>query len=184
MPARARPTNHSGHSVISRTSCSPLRLVDAPDGKMVAMTDTDVANSTDPVREHLRRVLLVNRAGNERRDAEILAEEAAGRRIVSGGQISGNTWELHDWRTGTPLAGGDGGIAEMDEVGEQLDPDGKWLHIDRLGYDDEALAYVQTEGLPGDLNSALQEWLDNTGTSNEELAAFVGWPVEKVADCR
>jgi hypothetical protein len=148
------------------------------------MTDTDRGNTTDLVRQHLRRVLLANKTGNERRNAAIEEAEAAGRRIVSGGQISGKTWELHDWRTGEALAGGDGGLEEMDKVGERLDPDGTWLHIDRLGYDDEALAYVETEGLPGDLNSTLQDWLDNTGTSDEELAAFVGWPVEKVTACR
>jgi hypothetical protein len=177
------PTGGSGVNG-RRTRCFPCWVVALRPGRMLAMTDTGSSPATDPVREHLRRVLLANKAGNERRTAAIEAAEAAGRRIVNGGQISGQTWELHDWRTGEHLAGGDGGLDEMDTVGERLDPDGTWLHIDRLGYDDEALAYVETEGLPGDLNSALQEWLDNTGTSDEELAAFVGWPVEKVAACR
>jgi hypothetical protein len=140
--------------------------------------------ATDVVRDHLRRVLAAGKNADDRRRAMIESAEAAGKRIVSGSSLGRDTWEIHDWRTRQTLARGSGGIAELDEVLRCLDPAGNWLHIDHFGYDDELLSHVVTAGLPGDLGSILQDWIQNTDTSDEEIAAFIDWPVEKVAECR
>lgn len=60
----------------------------------------------------------------------------------------------------------------------RLDPDGKWLHIDSL---DTEPGSVDLAGLPASLADALQDWLGSTGTSDEDVAQFVGWSVEEVA---
>jgi hypothetical protein len=142
-------------------------------------------NATDAVRAHLRRVLQHNKDRKLRRLDRIAAEEAAGHRIISGGQTHGAHWSLHDWRSGDVIAEGDQGIDEFDEVRERLDPDDSWLHIDHIPFSDDAPAFLPAEqGLPGDLGVVLQQWVSGTGTSSEALGVFVGWPAAQVDECR
>ncbi|MDR7275915.1 hypothetical protein [Catenuloplanes atrovinosus] len=141
-------------------------------------------DATDAVRAHLRRVLLHNRDLKQRRLDRIAAVESAGHRIISGGRTHGAQWSLHDWRTGETIASGEHGIDEFDEVRERLDPGDAWVHIDEITFDPEPYRPIDAEGLPGDLGIVLQQWVSGTGTSSAALAAFVGWPVERVEECR
>ena len=43
---------------------------------------------------------------------------------------------------------------------------------------------VTTEGLPESLCTALTDWADARSTPHQEVAEFVGWPVERVQAAR
>lgn len=105
-----------------------------------------------------------------------------GRRIVGGGQISQHGWEITDWVTGQVLAQGDDGLEGYAEASERLDPEGMWIHIDHVG--PELSPLPVTAGIPESLGTALADWIGSWGTSDEEIAEFIGWPVDKVSDCR
>lgn len=140
-------------------------------------TGTDTA-----VREYLRAHLRCRLTDENARLDRIRALEAAGHRMVDGGQTGRTeddqaTWEITDWRTGEVLASGIGDNA-YDSEGARLDPDGKWLHIDNV---EEDMAEVESAGFPASLADFLQDWLGSAGTSDEDVAEFVGWSVEEVA---
>lgn len=146
--------------------------------------------SDDVVRSHLRKILeawLLDGADEATRIAEI---ETAGGRIVSGGQTDSYgadgkaPWEIHDWRTGELLASGrSAGPEGMDEAIAILDPEETWVDVGNIVMDAEPTE-VQTDGIPSSLSVALGEWMGSTGTTDEEIAEFVGWPVDKVRRCR
>jgi hypothetical protein len=136
---------------------------------------------TDVFREHVRRVLEANLRSKKAildRAAEL---ERSGRRIVSGGQVSQDGWEITDWRTNELIAEGGGGIAGYDATAARLDPENTWFHADHLG-GDEPVPYVETPGVPETLGHAIEEWADSPSTPEEEIAEFIGWPVEKVRE--
>ncbi|MBL7258789.1 hypothetical protein [Paractinoplanes lichenicola] len=43
---------------------------------------------------------------------------------------------------------------------------------------------VVTAGVPPSLRRALEEWVTQDSTPDEEIAAFIGWPVPKVREYR
>lgn len=148
------------------------------------MTDTTAQMTTaehsvrDYVRAHLRCRLVDEQARLER----VRALESAGHRMVDGGQTGRtedgrDTWEITDWRTGELLASGTGSEI-YDSDGMRIDPDGKWMHIDNV---DEDLTEADRGDIPASLANVLQDWVGSAGTSDEDIAAFVGWSVEEVA---
>ncbi len=149
------------------------------------MTDTHTlkAGTDTAVRGYVQALLRQYRAEEDSRLERIFALEADGRRIISGGQTRGDSWEITDWRTGELLASGTGGIDEYDAAAKRLDPDGKWLHIDTINVwpDDGEPVSVEPVGIPASLAVALQDWLGSAGTPDEDVAQFVGWSVEEVA---
>lgn len=144
------------------------------------MTDTHSPQSgTDTaVRDYVQALLRQCRSDEDARQERIRALEAAGRRMVNGGQTGEDEWEITDWRTGETLASGTGGLDAYGEAGQRLDPNGTWLHIDNLDAD---LVDVEPVGLPASLADALQDWLGMASTPDEDVAQFVGWSVEDVA---
>ena len=38
---------------------------------------------------------------------------------------------------------------------------------------------IETPGIPVSLGHAIQDWLAMLATSDEEVAEFIGWPVER-----
>lgn len=137
---------------------------------------------TDIVKHHLRRVLeaSLNVADDEQDRAEKL--ERTGHRIVSGGQVSRDRWEITDWRTGEMIAQSDGGIDEYEAALDRLDPDGMWF--DAGGLTAIGVPFVRTPGIPASLGEALEEWMGTRSVTDEEIAELIGWPVEKVAKQR
>ncbi|MFD8777555.1 hypothetical protein [Streptomyces sp. NPDC059916] len=135
-------------------------------------TGTDTA-----VRDYVQALLRQHRSDEDTRQESIHALEAAGRRIIEGGQAGEDSWTITDWRTGVLLASGTGDHRDYDAAAMRLDPDGKWLHIDNVDADP---TIVEPVGIPASLADALQDWLGSAGTADEDVAQFVGWRVDEV----
>ncbi|MFE5479717.1 hypothetical protein ACFQ9R_28700 [Nocardia sp. NPDC056541] len=139
-------------------------------------------SGTDVVRAYVRALLSGHAGEADLRDAEIRALQAQGRRIVDGGQIDRDTWEITDWATGAMIAYGAEGLDGYYEAAQRLDPEGTWIHIDHIG---PALTDRPTvEGVPTSLGTALADWIGSRGTTDEEVAEFIEWPVDKVSAAR
>ncbi|MEV0733392.1 hypothetical protein [Polymorphospora sp. NPDC050346] len=137
---------------------------------------------SDVVRDHIVRLLEENARRNAKYDEHLDELERLGHRFVDGGQTGHDTWEIRDWPSGELIAKGDGGYEGYDAAVARLDPDEKWLHIDHVGTDIPWLD-VDTAGLPGGLGEAIEQWVNGHAT-DEEIAEFIGWPVDKVKDHR
>ncbi|MEU6054194.1 hypothetical protein ABZ829_27710 [Streptomyces xanthochromogenes] len=147
------------------------------------MTTTQPASTDTVVREYVQALLRSQLVDEEARQQTIRELEKAGHRLIDGGQTGRSedgeaTWEITDWRTGALLASGSGDHHTYDDTTARLDPDGKWIHIDSIDNDPPE---VEPAGLPASLADALQDWLGSAGTSDEDVAEFVGWSVEEVA---
>lgn len=148
---------------------------------LISLVDQQQGSTGVPdasVRDYVRALLHQYRADEGARQERIRALEADGRRIVDGGQTGQDSWEITDWRTGDLLALGTGGIVDYDAASTRLDPDGEWLHIDRVDVDP---VDVEPVGFPASLADALQDWLGLVTTPDEDVAQFIGWSVEEVA---
>lgn len=154
-----------------------VTMIDS-EGEQVADTTAQPTTPDDSVRNYVQALLRQHRSDEDARQERIRALEAAGRRMVNGGQTGEDEWEITDWRTGETLASGTGGLDAYGEAGQRLDPNGTWLHIDNL---DTGLADVEPIGIPASLADALQDWLGMASTPDEDVAQFVGWSVEDVA---
>ncbi|MEV4280520.1 hypothetical protein [Actinoplanes xinjiangensis] len=129
------------------------------------------------LKSYIRNVLEANHADNEKIERRIARLESEGRRIVAGGQINETAWDIVDWRTNEILAAGDDGLDGFEAAGKDLDPDDKWIHYDRVLEDTEP-TWVEDEGLPDGLADVIEDWA--LSGDAEEIAEFVGWPVDKV----
>ncbi|MFC3993944.1 hypothetical protein [Actinoplanes siamensis] len=135
----------------------------------------------DLLKEHVKNVLEANFAGIGETRRRVDDLEARGHRIVTGGQIGQDGWDIIDWRTNEILAAGDGGPEEYAAATRELDPDGMFVHYDRI-LDEQDLEYVSTPGLPDGLANAVEDWVLSDDADPEEIAGFIGWPVEKVEE--
>ncbi|MBM2614268.1 hypothetical protein JIG36_01700 [Actinoplanes sp. LDG1-06] len=89
---------------------------------------------------------------------------------------SATHWELHDWLTGELVAHGDnpaGLRAALAGV----------CHADSM-YDEIPEPDTADTGLPPSLSRALEEWVCDPATPDEDIAQIAGWPVAKVRDHR
>jgi hypothetical protein len=109
--------------------------------------------------------------------------ERDGRHLFDGGQVGPDTWEIYDWRTKELLAKGTGGFEGYDAALDRLDPDGVFYDSDNL-CDAVPFPHVQTPGVPSSLSEVLEEWTLSRHAPAEEVAAFIGWTVEKVVAYR
>jgi hypothetical protein len=135
---------------------------------------------SDPLRIHVRKILNARAAESAADQAKIREAEAAGHRIIDGGQIEGDSWAIKDWRTGEELVSGDGGLERCDAACKRLDPDGRWWHIDNLMDQVEWQDISSTDGIPPSLAKALEEWVDSLHTPIEEVAGVAGLDVDGV----
>lgn len=139
--------------------------------------------SVDLVRQHIRSVLETILADEQRRQAHVAQLERDGHRIVTGGSSGRRKWKIVDWRTNEVIAEGNDGAAGCEAAWNRLDPNNTWYNIDHI--DNEVpLTDVTTPGLPTGLGEALTEWVEEDRASDEEVAEFIGWPVERVRECR
>jgi hypothetical protein len=150
---------------------------------LTSMSDTlDPQPGTDTaVRSYVQAVLRQYRADQDARIERITALEATGSRIIDGGQIDQDAWEIKDWRTGELLAEGTGDHRDYDAATTRLDPDGKWLHIDTIDIDPMDVEHI---GIPESLANALLDWLGSAATPDEDVAQLVGWSADDVAHHR
>ncbi|MER7000141.1 hypothetical protein [Streptomyces sp. NPDC000410] len=132
-----------------------------------------------PIQDYIRALLRRSLEERTARHESIRKVEAAGHRVIDGGQIGENAWEITDWRTGELIEKGTGGYEAYDATCERLDPAGMWILIDNVG-DEEDRPLVEHDGIPASLAEALQDWLGWAGTTDGDVARFVGWPVKKV----
>lgn len=140
--------------------------------------------TVDVTRLHVRRILEAQHRRDEARLERVEELERAGRRIVTGGQTM-DGWEIIDWRTDDVIAKGTSGFGGYEAATHQHDPDGTFYHIDSLSPIDETPPYVETPGMPASLGRVLEDdWIGRMDTTDEEIAAFIGWPVEKVSAYR
>jgi hypothetical protein len=134
---------------------------------------------SDLLEQHVRNVLEANFAFVTRTRRRVEELEAQGHRVISGGMIGQDAWDIVDWRTNEILAAGAGGADELAAAARELDPDGTFVHYDSV-VDDEDAGFVSTPGLPAGLAETVEEWvLDGDA---DEIAGFIGWPVEKVIE--
>ncbi len=144
-----------------------------------ATSTQNTRSGTDAVREHARRVLEASRGDDQARLRHVEELERAGHRIVGGGQTSGDSWAIYDWRTNQLIAEGDNGIEGYDAAAGRLGPDEKWFHSDHL-WDDVPITDVEPVGLPPSLGLAIEDWIGAMSTPDAEIAEFIGWSVDSV----
>jgi hypothetical protein len=138
---------------------------------------------SEAIRDHVRKILRAFAVEVEAEAAKIREIEAAGGKIVSGGQIDGDEWEITDWRTNARLAHGTNGLAGYEEAADRLDPDGLWMHIDQIAEQVAIEEVAPTDGIPPSLGEALQDWVSSSHTPVEEIAEVTGWDVAEVERC-
>ncbi|MEU7820679.1 hypothetical protein [Catellatospora sp. NPDC049133] len=133
----------------------------------------------DLAQEYVRRYLVSQREAESRLADEIGKLEAVGHRIIDGGQTGQSSWMYTDWLTGEVIASGDDD--PDDEVFEELDPDGMFIHIDNVV---RHPVNPDNPGIPHSLAEALRDWVDLLKTTDEDIAQFVGWSADDVAAAR
>lgn len=126
---------------------------------------------SDLMRQHIRAILQFEEEHDDRK-AKLLADhEAKGHRIVSGGQVDHDTWDVTDYRTGETIIEGDGGYEgysrAVDEHGAM------WLHIDPITEHLFDIPDPVTPGLPESLCEALAQWV-REGASGNDIAVALG----------
>lgn len=133
----------------------------------------------DLAQEYVRRYLVSQREAESRLADEIAKLEAVGHRIIDGGQTSQSTWMYTDWLTGEVIASGGGD--HDDDVFDEVDPDGMFIHIDNV---ERQPVHPDNPGIPESLADALRDWVDLLKTTDEDIARFVGWNADDVAAAR
>lgn len=135
-----------------------------------------------PIGDYIRALLTQLHADAQARQSRIEALENTGHRIIDGGRIYPAGWEVIDWRTREVIASGDGDIDAYNKAVAGIDGSDRWVHIDRI--DDEDSPTVPAGGIPESLADALQDWLSMASTSDQDVAAVIGWSVDEVAQHR
>ncbi|MFC7328150.1 hypothetical protein [Marinactinospora rubrisoli] len=124
------------------------------------------------VKQHIASLLKFDEEHDAREEALLDVYEAKGHRIVSGGQVDHDTWEVVDYRTGDTIIEGGGGIdgygAAVAEHGEN------WVHIDPITEPLYDTPDPTTEGLPESLCRALAEWVRDKASPEDIRALMEG----------
>ncbi len=124
----------------------------------------------DVIREYLRAVLDTAAQAEKAEGDEIARIEAEGFRLVDGGQLTEDRWEITDFRSGEILAEGDGGPDEYFEAANALDNDTKIYYVGAIS-SEVFLRFPVPEpptGLPESLAEALAKWVtEHTGEAQQ-----------------
>lgn len=111
--------------------------------------------SDEVIHEFVRRLIHAVDQDDIEEEAERLGYEAAGYRLVTGGQETHNMTRFYDFRTGEKLA-------EMtDSEYEGFDWPTDWAHVDSLAPREFRTDWVAHHGLPSSLVDALIDWVLN-----------------------
>src|ERR1700749_4953589 len=110
----------------------------------------------DVIREYTRAGLSTTAEAEKAEDDEIARIEAEGFRLVDGGQVTEDRWEITDFRSGEILAEGEGGPDEYFEAANALDNDLKIYYVGAIASEISSRfpAPEPPEGLPGSLAEA------------------------------
>jgi hypothetical protein len=124
----------------------------------------------DVIREYIRAVLDTTAQAEKAEDDEIARIEAEGFRLVDGGQVTEDRWEISDFRSGEILAEGDGGPDEYFEAANALDGDAKIYYVGAIASEIHSRFPVPEPpaGLPESLAEALAAWVsEHTGEAQQ-----------------
>ncbi|WP_327286531.1 hypothetical protein OG974_32660 (plasmid) [Streptomyces sp. NBC_00597] len=141
--------------------------------------------SDDLTRLFVRRWLEANERVQEQFAQRVAEAEAAGHRIVDGGQTGSYDdagrapWAITDWRTKVVLASGRDDYEGYDAALAKTDPDGCWLLVDNLSQQTGLPEVDPIPGLPESLAEALLEWLESKAAP-AEVAAWIDERLEDV----
>lgn len=127
------------------------------------------------VRDYVHAVLRLADEYDAARRAEITRLEAEGYRIVGGGQVDDDSWEITDMRTREVLARGDTGMDGFEAAWDALSATEPLFHADAIleGAEAERVWLDGPElppGMPESLAGALAEWAED---HPEEALAWV-----------
>lgn len=129
--------------------------------------------SYDLLRQHVRAVLQAEEDYEKSQEARLQEYEAKGRRIIGGGQVDRDTWEVTDYRTDETIASGDGGLEGYAEALSSAQAEHEnWAHIDPITEDLE-MSVPSTEGLPESLREALDHWVREQA-DDDDIAMVLG----------
>ncbi|MBC9927187.1 hypothetical protein [Leucobacter sp. cx-169] len=103
--------------------------------------------------------------------------ESEGYVLVGGGQLDGDSWDLHDGRTGIVIDSGAGGIEAFDRAAIKFAGDRSYCHVDRVeipGGDPHTVAVrkIIASGTPDWLVNAIVEGMSQT--TQFEIDDFLG----------
>ncbi|MBB2947680.1 hypothetical protein FB565_007451 [Actinoplanes lutulentus] len=134
---------------------------------------------SDLLKTHIQNVLEANHADAGKIRQRITELEGEGRRIVTGGQLDDEAWDIIDWRTNEILAAGNDGLDGYEAAGKDLDPSDNWVHFDRI-LQDLGVTYVETPGLPESLANLIEDWA--LASDADEVAQVIGWAEDKIEE--
>lgn len=113
---------------------------------------------SDDVRAFTARLVEACDRDDMEEEAERLAAEAQGYRLVDGGQEDGGVGRLYDYRTGVLLLEmPDSELLALMDTAWPAD----WWHVDSLRLDDLRTSRVPAGGLPAGLADAIVGWVLN-----------------------
>ncbi|MFD3522203.1 hypothetical protein [Streptomyces sp. NPDC058653] len=141
--------------------------------------------SNELVKTHIRKWLAANVKAQDAFAAEIAKLEAAGHRMIYGGQrgafSGGNewSWTVTDWRTDDVLDTGKGTVKEFEARLSALDPGNKWFFVDSVKQGFGIARVAPTPGLPQALADVLIDWLEGDADA-QDFAAWLGEPVDVI----
>lgn len=120
------------------------------------------------IRLHMERSLDALEADSTAERKLAGGMQVEGYRLVDGGQVDGDRWEITDATTGETLAAGDSGLTGMDEAWRD-----DWYHVDRLVDQSGLTSPEPTDGLPGSLQQTIDAWVCD---HPDEARALLGRP--------
>ena len=129
--------------------------------------------SDDLLRQHVLAVLQAEEDYEKSKEALLQEYEAKGRRVIGGGQVDHDTWEVTDYRTGETIVSGGGGLEGYAEaLGSAQAERENWVHIDPIT-EDLDMGVPSTEGLPESLCEALDHWVREQA-DDDDIAMVLG----------
>ncbi|MDJ0384963.1 hypothetical protein [Streptomyces sp. G-G2] len=141
--------------------------------------------SDDLTRRYIRKWLDANERVQEQFAQKVAEVEAAGHRLIDGGQTGSYddagraSWAINDWRTGAVLASGCDDYEGYSAAVAKADPDNCWILVDNLSEETGLPEVDSIPGLPDSLAEALQEWVESKAAPLE-VAAWINERLEDV----
>jgi hypothetical protein len=127
-----------------------------------------------PLTIHVRKLLEERRAWKQIRRAALRDHERRGFHIIDGGRIPGadGKWQITDWRTSKVLANDTTHASYNDALTHKM------IQFDTIsnGCWDEPL--TPTPDVDERLSDALNDWVHDSSTPDDAIAAAAGWTVE------
>lgn len=129
------------------------------------------------LRSLLTTLAVADRSEDARMNIAYTELEARGYRLIDGGQVDDDRWELLDFRSGKVLAQGTVDHDDWDDAISGLDADNTMYHVDAV-HDDvrpndltDAINTLARSGIPEELLDAMANWVSMA--SDEDLSEVI-----------